>query len=76
MCFTKSFALKKLRLDKIRFAFKLDCVFKLLRFLDGPFTLSSDLDYGLEILKIWLLIRNRAVLMSGDLVHFQSHTAA
>ena len=76
MCPTKSFALKKLPLDKNRFAFKLDCVLKLLGFLDGPFTLSSNLDYGLEILKIWLLIRNRAVLMSGDLVNFQSHTAA
>ena len=76
MCTAKSFALKKLPLDNNRFAFKLDCLFKLLRFLDGPFTLSSDLDYRLEILKIWLHIRNRAVLMSGDLVNFQSHTAA
>ena len=76
MCTTKNFALKKLPLDKNRFAFKLDYVFKLLRFLDGPFTLSSDFDYGVEILKIWLLIKNRPVLMSGDLVYFQSHTAA
>ena len=76
MCTMKIFALKKLPLDKNRFAFKLDCVFKLLRFLDEPFTLSSDLDYRLEILKIWLLIRNRVVLMSGNLVNFQSHTAA